>query len=122
MKIKGVSLANQYEPPEEQEEPRAEPKQNGAQIFLEEISKTPEKRSRSWWTQVAFIPLLAVFTGLVIGGFFIIFTTPAVYDAFEVSFGQGISVAWRTISVAYTALFNGSLGNPAQIIQALQSG
>jgi general nucleoside transport system permease protein len=66
--------------------------------------------------------LLAVFTGLVFGAIFIIFTTADVYDAFGESFGQGISVAWQTVSVAYTALFNGSIGNPAQMIQALQSG
>jgi general nucleoside transport system permease protein len=118
MQIRGVSLANQYDPQDENDEPQ----KNAGEIFLEEVSKTPEKRSRTWWTQVAFIPLLAVFTGLVFGAIFIIFTTADVYDAFGESFGQGISVAWQTVSVAYTALFNGSIGNPAQMIQALQSG
>jgi hypothetical protein len=64
-------LANQYDPQDENDEPQ----KNAGEIFLEEVSKTPEKRSRTWWTQVAFIPLLAVFTGLVFGAIFIIFTT-----------------------------------------------
>jgi general nucleoside transport system permease protein len=118
-------LADQTNPQEPKDKPQAEqgaPKKNAAEIFLEEVSRMPEKRSRSWWSTVALIPLLAVFTGLVIGGIFIIITTPAVYDAFDVSFGQGLSAAWQTVSVAYSSLFNGAIGNPAQIIQALQSG
>jgi general nucleoside transport system permease protein len=118
-------LADQNNPHEEDRKTppeNVEPKKNAGEIFLEEVSKTPEKRSRSWWTQVALVPLLAVFTGLVIGAIFIILTTPAVYDAFDESVGQGISTAWRTVSVAYSALFNGSIGNPATIISALQSG
>jgi general nucleoside transport system permease protein len=118
-------LAEPNKPQEENNKPQGEngePKPGAAQVFLEEVSRTPDKRSRSWWTQVALIPVLAVVTGLIIGGIFIILTTPAVYDAFEESFGQGISTAWSTVSTAYTALFHGSIGNPAQIIAALQSG
>jgi len=118
-------LADQTNPQEKNGKSQAEqspPKKNAGEIFLEEVSRTPDKRGRSWWSSVALIPLLAVFTGLIIGGIFIILTTPAVYAAFDVSFGNGLATAWHTVSVAYTALIHGSIGNPAQIAQALQSG
>ncbi|HSV85275.1 MAG TPA: hypothetical protein VLH85_01785, partial [Levilinea sp.] len=96
------------------------PKKNAGEIFLEEVSRIPERRSQSWWRTVALIPLLAVFTGLVIGGIFITFTTPAVYEA--VSLGDALATAWRAVSLAYSSLFEGAIGNPVQIVQALQSG
>jgi general nucleoside transport system permease protein len=118
-------LADQFDPQEENGKPQEDkgaPKPGAGQIFLEEVTHPPEKHGSSWFSRIALIPLLAVLTGLIFGALFIIFTTPAVYDAFEVSFGQGIATAWDTVRVAYTALFNGSIGNPAQMVRALQSG
>lgn len=116
-------MADQLNPQAEkgklQSQPEA-PKKNAGSIFLEEVSRVPERRSSSWWRTVALVPLLAVFTGLVIGGIFIVFTTPAVYEA--ASFGEALATAWQSVSVAYASLFEGALGNPAQILTALQSG
>jgi simple sugar transport system permease protein len=118
-------LAEQFDPQKDNGKPQEDkgaPKPGAGQIFLDEVTHPPEKHGSSWFSRIALIPLLAVLTGLIFGALFIIFTTPAVYDAFEVSFGQGIATAWDTVSVAYTALFNGSIGNPAQMVRALQSG
>jgi simple sugar transport system permease protein len=66
------------------------------------------------------IPALAVFSALVIGGIIIIVTDVAVYAAFrEGGLGAGLAAAWRSISVAYGALFSGSLGSAAAISESL---
>ncbi|HTX78102.1 MAG TPA: hypothetical protein VMC62_00465, partial [Longilinea sp.] len=99
-------------------------KQNFFQIFLEEIirpSQTP-KRKRGGVGQAILIPLLALFTGLVIGGFFIIFTSEDVYAGFGKSLGDGLAASWNAVATAYSALFTGALGSPSAIIAALQSG
>lgn len=66
------------------------------------------------------IPLLAVFSALVIGGIIIIVTDAAVYAAFrEGGFGAGLAAIWESISVAYGALFSGSLGGAGAISESL---
>jgi simple sugar transport system permease protein len=81
--------------------------------------KTGRRRSL---LRVLLIPLLAVFTGLVIGAFFIIFTTEAVYAAFQQGIGAGLATSWRVVIESYNALFVGAFGSPAQMVAALQSG
>jgi hypothetical protein len=54
-----------------------------AQIFLEELVAA-STRPRSWWRQaglVLWVPLLAVFTGLLLEAVIIILTTEEVYAA-----------------------------------------
>lgn len=104
-----------------------QPKKPGVgQIFLEELNnrfKPPEKeKKRGRVGQTIAIPLLAVFTGLIIGGIFIILTTEQVYAAFGQSFGAGLGAAWEAVSKAYSGLFTGAFGDPARMIAALQSG
>lgn len=66
------------------------------------------------------IPLLAVFSALVIGGIIIVVTDAAVYAAFrEGGFGAGLAAIWQSISVAYGALFSGSLGGAGAISESL---
>jgi simple sugar transport system permease protein len=66
------------------------------------------------------IRALAVFSALVIGGIIIIVTDVAVYAAFrEGGLEAGLAAAWRSISVAYGALFSGSLGSAAAISESL---
>ncbi|MBE7549960.1 MAG: ABC transporter permease [Anaerolineales bacterium] len=66
------------------------------------------------------IPALAVFSALVIGGIIIVVTDAAVYAAFrEGGLGAGLAAVWRSISVAYGALFSGSLGSAAAISESL---
>ncbi|NPV87501.1 MAG: ABC transporter permease [Anaerolineae bacterium] len=72
--------------------------------------------------QVIAIPFLAVVTGLLLGGVFIILTSEEVYAAFRQSFGSGLLAAWRAAWQSYVALFTGAIGDPARIVAALQSG
>jgi general nucleoside transport system permease protein len=99
-------------------------KKNALQIFMEELFRgfRPSGSNRRRTFQALLIPLLAIFSGLVVGGIIIILTSEQVYEAFGVSFGAGLRASWESVSVAYRALFTGSLGDPARIISALQSG
>ncbi len=105
-----------------------QPKKPGfGQILLEELNnrfKPPERdeKKKVRISQTVLIPLLAVITGLIIGGIFIIITTEQVYAAFGQSFGAGLAAAWDSVSKAYSGLFTGAFGDPARMIAALQSG
>ena len=86
-------------------------KKDAGRIFLEEVSKSP-----------LTVTILAIISGLILGGLLVAITTEEVYQAFDISFWEGIktgaSAAWST----YEALFYGSVGNPSKIINALKSG
>jgi len=73
------------------------------------------------WSSVS-IPVLAILTGLILGALLIAITTPTVYQAFGQSFGKGISTAFMEIGKAYQALFEGAIGNPIRIVEALRAG
>lgn len=94
----------------EQEQPQKETK-NALQIFLEEI------RSGS-----LLVPVLAVVTGLLLGGLIVALTTEQVYSTFSQSPLRAIQLGAQAAWDSYVALFNGSIGNPARIIDAFQSG
>jgi simple sugar transport system permease protein len=66
------------------------------------------------------VPVLAVFSALIIGGLIIMLTDTAVYTAFnERGLGAGLIAAWRSVTVAYRALFSGSLGDVGAISESL---
>lgn len=71
------------------------------------------------------VPVLALFTAFVCGSLVIVLTDVKVLEAFR-NFGSSPStafqLAWASISTAYSSLLEGSLGNPATMIAALQSG
>jgi general nucleoside transport system permease protein len=97
-------------------------KKNAVQIFLEELTGSPKsgKSHRSGTGQAILIPILAVFTGLIIGAIFIIVTSESVYAGFAKSIGEGLKASWEAVAGAYAALFTGSIGDPARIFAALQ--
>lgn len=100
-------------------------KKNGGQIFLEEITrKTPGQPSR--WRQVVrslTVPALAILTGLIIGGLIIVLTTEDFYKVLrQDGVLPGLKVAYETLKLAYSSLFNGAFGDPARMQAALQSG
>ena len=76
-----------------------------SQTLINELSKSMDGGVSLTSLRSALYPILAVFSGLVIGGFFIAFTTEEVYAAFRESFFAGLGEMWRTIAVAYRALF-----------------
>jgi simple sugar transport system permease protein len=108
--------------------PQEEPKQSGAQIFQEELLKEATGRSTESSSNgrrilpALAVPALAIFTGLVLGGLIIIFTTPSFYQAWSESVVEGLKEAWNIIVTAYSALFTGAFGSPAKMIAAIQSG
>lgn len=97
------------------------PKKNAGQIFMEELQATTQPKRRGVG-QSLLIPILAVITGLIIGGIFIILTSESVYAGFGKSIGDGLAASWKAVADAYAALFTGAIGNPSAIVKALQSG
>jgi len=66
------------------------------------------------------LPALAVVTALIIGALVIMFTDQAVYQALsEGQFGEAIALAFGNLGRAYGALYEGALGNPLKILQAI---
>jgi general nucleoside transport system permease protein len=109
--------------PTSEEESREAASTDPVQAFISETNRpTPGANWRTAFRQIALVPLLAVLTGLLIGGVFIILTTEEVYMAFGEGIGVGLSTAWWTVANAYTALFVGSIGDLGRIIAALGSG
>ncbi|MBN2548273.1 MAG: ABC transporter permease [Anaerolineales bacterium] len=101
------------------------PKKDAGRIFLEELlsplkpggKQSPQRPRRS---QAFLIPLLAIVTGLILGGLIIALTTEDVYRA--KSIGGALVAAGRAVGESYAALFTGSIGDPVRIVNALQSG
>ncbi len=99
-------------------------KQDVGQVILQELTggePREKKKKRSLWKTLQ-IPLLAIFTGLVIGAIMIAATSETVYAAFGQSIWKGFGAAFSEIGTAYWALLTGSIGDVGKIIAALQSG
>ncbi|MEN8172075.1 MAG: ABC transporter permease [Chloroflexota bacterium] len=86
-------------------------KKDASKVFFEELSKSP-----------LTITLLAIISGLILGGLLVAGTSEDVYAAFGTSFWEGIKASADAAWTTYTALFHGSVGNPAKISAALESG
>ncbi|MBN1264846.1 MAG: ABC transporter permease [Anaerolineales bacterium] len=97
---------------------------NAGQILLEELKPDPEHQTggvKSFWLSIR-MPILAVFSGLVLSAVLIVVTSEEVYAGFGAGLGSGFAAIWKVVIESYGALFAGSLGSPANIISALQSG
>ncbi len=84
----------------------------------------PQKKAvgRGALLQTILIPVLAVFTGLIIGALVIIFSDPAVLAAFGQGAVAGLKAAWSAVATAYGSLFRGAFGSVTQMAAALESG
>jgi ABC-type uncharacterized transport system permease subunit len=72
--------------------------------------------------QEVLLPVLAVFTGLVVGGIIIALSNEAAIAAWRNLFqspGAALKATWDAISVAYGALFRGALGSPKNMLDAI---
>ncbi len=70
------------------------------------------------------MPILAVFTGLVVGAVIIALqdeTAIAAWGHFFQAPGAALAASWKAIEVAYTALFQGALGTPGAIIDGFRT-
>ncbi len=98
-------------------------KQDAGKVLIEELTAGPEGDS-FWeraWNSVS-IPLLAIFSGLVLGSILIAVTSESVWTAWAQSPWEAIKAAFMEVRIAYGALFSGSLGSPREIISAIQEG
>ncbi len=69
------------------------------------------------------VPILSVFTALVIGGFIIAASSPQVLAAWSNAFQEPVEalrITWQTVWGAYLALFEGAFGNPKLIVEGFQ--
>ncbi|MGH2751465.1 MAG: ABC transporter permease [Actinomycetota bacterium] len=84
--------------------------------------EAPRPKRRSLAVEGILIPLLALFSALVVGGIVMIFTNPEVARAWA-SFGRNpgsaVSLSWELVSTAYGALFRGAFGSPTAISETL---
>lgn len=86
-------------------------KKDVGRIFLEEVRKNP-----------LTVTILAIVSGLILGGVLVALTTEAVWEQLRVSPLLALQTGWNAAWLSYNALFTGSIGDPARIIAALQSG
>ncbi len=99
-------------------------KPEAGKVLLEELTRGPDKRASIWrraW-QTLSIPLLAIISGLILGAILIIASSQELYSLLSPSPWEAIKAGWMEVRVSYGALFSGSIGDPARIIAALQSG
>ena len=68
------------------------------------------------------IPILAIISGLLLGGLIVALTTEEVYTTFAQSPLQAIQTGLRAAWSSYVALFTGAIGDPARMIAAIQAG
>jgi ABC-type uncharacterized transport system permease subunit len=109
-----VELSQEEQPlKEKQEEAPPERRSLLQRIFV--------RRSRR---SAILVPILAVFTALVIGAVIILISTPAVITAwrnFLSAPGEALSLTWITVRDAYFTLFQGAFGSPADIVAGFQA-
>jgi simple sugar transport system permease protein len=97
---------------------------------LQTPTPPPEKRTliqrifvRQGVRDAVLIPILAVFTALLVGGVIIAISTPAVLEAWRHFFQapwEAIKITLQTIWNAYVALFEGAFGSPADIVNGFR--
>lgn len=80
-------------------------------IFFDEIRRSS-----------LLIPILAILSGLLLGGLIVAVTSESFYTVWSESplraIGNGLKAAWES----YVTLFSGAFGTPSKIIAALESG
>lgn len=95
-----------------QDSPSTSPQPKSAfGIFMQELTRGS-----------LIVPVLAIITGLLLGGLIVALTTEEVYTAWSRSPLEAIGVGANAALRSYSALFNGAIGNPERIADALSSG
>lgn len=97
---------------EEQKQHPEEKKKSAVNIFIEEV-----------FGGSVLIPILAIVTGLILGGLIVMLSTEDMY--FAIADGhilQGLGLGFKAMIDSFVALFTGSIGDPAKIVNSLSSG
>jgi general nucleoside transport system permease protein len=106
---------------EPEEEPRAAHEIEAGATLAGAIVTT----GRAGWRQALLVPLLAVFTALVVGGLVIVFSNEHALNTWASFFRNptaAFAASWTAVREAYYALFTGALGSPSEIVRSLASG
>ncbi len=91
-----------------------------------EASSKPVVRAAPVWQRAMdalALPVLAIFSALVLSAFFILGSDPVVLSAFGKFFsnpGDALGLSWKVVSEAYTAMALGALGDPTKMAEALR--
>ncbi|UCF60990.1 MAG: ABC transporter permease [Anaerolineaceae bacterium] len=86
-------------------------KKSAISIFFEEVSQSS-----------LIVPILAIISGLLLGGLLVALSSEDVYTMWTVNPLQAISNGFKAAWESYVTLFTGSFGSPSKIIAAIQSG
>jgi simple sugar transport system permease protein len=86
----------------------------------EDLARGLMARITAWNWRSVLMPFLAIFSALIIGALFIAAFDPEVWEAFGAGIPGGLSAAWRSVSGAYTALFEGAFGSPSRIVEGFR--
>ena len=93
------------------EEKAKKEKKSPISIFFEEVSQSS-----------LIIPILAIISGLLLGGVLVALSTEEVYSVWSESPLQAIANGFKAAGESYTTLLTGAFGSPSKIIAAIQSG
>jgi len=88
-----------------------------------ETSKKTQDAAAASRAQTVLTPVLAVFTGLVIGGIVIAATDSGVAAAFGNFSADPLAAfksIWTAVATAYGALFYGSIGSPREMVEGFK--
>jgi simple sugar transport system permease protein len=86
-------------------------KQSAILIFFDEVRQSS-----------LIVPILAIISGLLLGGLLVAVSSEEVYTVWSESPVQAISNGFGAAWESYTTLFTGSFGSPTKIMEAIQSG
>src|SRR5215472_11763715 len=100
------------------------------------VQATEPDKPRSWLSMSdlieavtqgssAVITIFAIVLALVAGALLIVVTDPHVlraWDSFSYAPGAVLSATWQSVAAAYSALFEGSVFNPATVAAAFHGG
>ena len=95
--------------------------QGAGKILAGGVDRRPAGRCSRWRGDCGgslLVPVLAVVTGLLLGGLFIVLTSEEVYAAFGHGLFDGLGTAFVVAGRAYAALFAGAIGDPVRMIAA----
>jgi simple sugar transport system permease protein len=80
-------------------------------VFFEEVGRSS-----------LLVPVLAIFSGLLLGGVLVALSTENVYTMWAQSPQQAITNAFRAAGESYVTLLTGAFGSPSRMIAAIQGG
>ncbi len=86
-------------------------KKSAVGIFFEEVGRSS-----------LIVPVLAILSGLLLGGIIVALSTEDVYRLWSVSPLQAISNGFRAAWESYVTLLTGAFGSPARMIAAVRGG